>query len=279
MSQIIALLTDFGTTDAYVGIMKAVMMRIAPNTQFIDITHQIQPQNVNQAAFALLNSYRYFPSSTIFLCVVDPGVGGTRHPVAVNAGGYTFVAPDNGLLTHTLAEIGQFTAVTLTNSDYQLSPVSNTFHGRDIFAPTAAHLAVGVPLENFGTTITELHQLPKPVLEIEPLQITGQVIYTDHFGNIITSIGELSWSNRDQLIFRPRFSDTTQSLTIYPSQITVEIKDLTLSAIQRTYGETPQNHPLALISSGGFLEIAVNQGNAASRYNITTGVPVTLKIG
>ncbi|MBZ0283474.1 MAG: SAM-dependent chlorinase/fluorinase [Anaerolineae bacterium] len=279
MSQIIALLTDFGTTDAYVGIMKAVMVRIAPNVQFIDITHQIQPQNVNQAAFALLNSYRYFPPDTIFLCVVDPGVGGTRHPVAVNAGGYTFVAPDNGLLTHTLTEINQFNVVTLTNSAYQLSPVSNTFHGRDIFAPAAAHLANGIPLETFGDTIKELHQLPLPVLEIEPLQITGQVIYIDHFGNIITSIGELSWSNRDQLILKPRFGDISQSLTIYPSQIIIQIKNLTIPGIQRTYGETPQNHPLALISSGGFLEIAVNQGSAASRYNITAGVPVTLKIG
>lgn len=279
MSQIIALLTDFGTTDAYVGIMKAVMARIAPNAQFIDITHQIQPQNVNQAAFALLNSYRYFPKGTVFLNVVDPGVGGARHPVAVNAGGYTFVAPDNGLLTHTLAEIGQFNAFTLTNPDYQLSPVSNTFHGRDIFAPAAAHLAAGVSLENFGSNITELHQLPTPVLEIEPLHITGQVIYTDHFGNIITSIGELSWSSREQLVFKPRFAEMAQSLTLYPSQITIQINDLTLSNISRTYVEVPQNHPLALVSSGGFLEIAVNQGSAASRYNIKAGILVTLKIG
>src|SRR5688500_2938100 len=146
MSRLIALLTDFGTEDIYVGVMKGVMKSIAPDAEFIDITHAITPQSIQEGALALKNSYHYFPQGTIFLVIVDPGVGSTRRPIVVTAGGYTFVAPDNGVLSYMLVElitISDVQAFNLAHPSYRLQNISNTFHGRDVFAPAAAHLASG----------------------------------------------------------------------------------------------------------------------------------------
>src|SRR5664279_4495717 len=160
MSRLIVLLTDFGTTDSYVGVMKGVMLGIAPDAQFVDLTHAIEPQNIRQAAFTLLNSYRFFPAGTIFLVVVDPGVGSERKPIAVCAGGsfaegYTFVAPDNGVLSYVLHELGDAQAVELDNPAYHLAGISYTFHGRDIFAPAVAHLAAGIALDQLGSPLDQ----------------------------------------------------------------------------------------------------------------------------
>src|SRR5690349_6122403 len=162
MNNTIAILTDFGTKDIYVGAMKGVIHRIAPQAVVIDITHHIEAQNVRQAAFSLLGSYTYFAAGTTFLVVVDPGVGSTRKPIVVRAGDYVFVAPDNGVLTYVLANFESFEAFELTKQDLWLPETSATFHGRDVFAPVAAHIAAGIPLEHVGEPLEEIHTLPMP---------------------------------------------------------------------------------------------------------------------
>jgi len=182
MASTIALLTDFGTQDTYVGVMKAVMLGINPAAQFIDLTHEIRPQNVRQAALVLLNTYRYCPPGTVFLTVVDPGVGGGRKPIAVRAGDYSFVAPDNGLLSYVLdelpekhiVELTEKHIVELTNSAYRLPTVSHTFHGRDVFAPAAAHLAAGVPLESLGTIQANYAKQMLPMTNVTEKAIIGK---------------------------------------------------------------------------------------------------------
>jgi hypothetical protein len=278
MSPIVALLTDFGLQDNYVGVMKAVMSRIMPAVRFIDITHQIQPQNVRQAALALLNSYRYFAPNTVFLVVVDPGVGGSRKCIAAEAGGYRFVAPDNGVLSFVLEELGSASIIELQNPAYRLSDVSNTFHGRDVFAPAAAHLAAGVPLEELGPRVERIAQQMKPQLRIDGGQVSGQVTHIDRFGNVITSIGQLSWSEQG-LLLQPRFNRGLAVTMIPAAQVRVTVKDTTLSGIRRSYSEVSKGQLLALVDSSGFLEIACNQGSAAALLGVNGGESVVVKTG
>ncbi|MBE2270708.1 MAG: SAM-dependent chlorinase/fluorinase [Anaerolinea sp.] len=274
----IALITDFGSTDIYVGVMKGVILSIYPNARLIDISHDIQPQNVREGAFALLNSYRYFPEGTLFLTVVDPGVGSSRKPVAVQAGRYTFVAPDNGVLSYVLYEIRDAFAVELNNPTYQMAAVSSTFHGRDIFAPAAAHLAKGVALRAMGTPLLNPVTLPEPALTVNAKKITGEVIHVDHFGNIMTSIGYLRWVAPERLTLNKRFGEYA-SLPVPTSGTTIQIGSTTLTGIQSTFAEVPRGELLALVESNGYLEIAVNQGNAAARLEVSIGDPVEMQIG
>ena len=202
---VITLLTDFGLSDAYVGTMKGAILSICPGAQLIDLTHTIQPQNVRQAAYVLLTAYRYFPPHTIFLVVVDPGVGTARRPIAVATDHGFYVAPDNGVLSYIQPHVHIQQIVTLENSDYWLPIISQTFHGRDIFGPAAAHLASGVPITDFGPVIPRLVTLPDPRLEITSAAIHGEVLHIDHFGNIITSIGRLMWTGPDTLHLDPQF--------------------------------------------------------------------------
>lgn len=278
MSATIALLTDFGTTDAYVGVMKAVMKRINPTADFIDITHDIQPQNVRQGAFVLLNSYHYFAPGTVFLVVVDPGVGGTRRPIAAYVGDYTFVAPDNGILSYVLNDFTTPMVVELTNLMYQMPHVSNTFHGRDIFAPAAAHLAAGVPVHNFGPVVDRLYRQLLPTFRISESQINGQVLYNDRFGNVVTSIGELKWLEGDHLSLSPRFGSRDATTDVIPSKAVVHVKGQRVGAIRRTYSETNKNDLMALVDSNGFLEVAINQGNAAKQFQFNPGDPVIVDL-
>lgn len=205
MTRIITLLTDFGATDTYVGVMKGVMLGIAPNAQLIDLTYAVEPQNVKQAAFLLLNNYRYFPAGTVFMVVVDPGVGSRRKAIAVRAGDYAFIAPDNGVLSYVLRELGGYAAFELSDPAYQLTGMSATFHGRDIFSPGAAHAAAGVPLSHFGSALDQLVELPKPVLTVDAMHIQGEVLHIDHFGTAVTSIGGLRWASPEQLVLDPVF--------------------------------------------------------------------------
>ncbi len=277
-NTVIALLTDFGAADIYVGVMKGVILSIDPQAQIVDITHSIQPQNVRQAAFALLNSYRYFPEGTVFLVVVDPGVGTDRKPVAVHAGKYTFVAPDNGVLSYVLYELRDAFAVELNNSSYQLAGVSSTFHGRDIFAPAAAHLGKGVALRALGTPLLNPVTLPEPELIISGKRVTGEVMHIDHFGNIITNIGSLRWNAPERLTLSQRFGEFT-TLPIPAPSVTIELADTTLTGVRRAFGEAERGELLALVDSNGFLEIAVNQGSAVARLDVTIGDRVELQIG
>lgn len=280
MNRTIALLTDFGTSDTYVGVMKAVMSRICPEAFFIDLTHEIPPQNVRQGAFTLLRNYRFFEPGTVFLVVVDPGVGTTRKAIAAQAGDYFFVGPDNGVLSYALAELENPSVVELSNHTYQLTPVSNTFHGRDIFAPAAAHLAAGVSLQEFGAPVERIAQQLTPSFKINMPEISGQIMFGDHFGNLTTSIGELRWINDNQLELRPRFGKTTSAPIVFSADnVTITIGDQIIKGIQRLYGNAKKGELIALIDSGGHLEIAQNQGSAASQLNAASGLQVTLKIG
>jgi S-adenosyl-L-methionine hydrolase (adenosine-forming) len=274
----IALLTDFGTTDSYVGVMKGVIATICSTAQIIDITHAINPQNIRQGAFTLLNAYRYFPSGTIFLTVVDPGVGSTRRPIALRAGEYFFVAPDNGLLSYMLLENALHQAVELNNPVYQLSAVSYTFHGRDIFAPAAAHLAAGIELSQLGTMIERPVALTEPRLKVEDFTLSGEVLHIDHFGNLVTSIGLMEWISNDKLHLKPRFGRQHEVVEVDAVAATAYISDHEIKSIVPSYSRTQPGDLLTMIGSSGHLEIAINQGNAAARLGAQVGDRVEVRI-
>ena len=278
MQSVIALLTDFGTVDTYVGVMKGVMLGIRSRTRFIDITHAIQPQNVRQAAFALMNAYRYFPHGTIFLVVVDPGVGSSRRPLIVSAGGYLFVGPDNGVFSYVLQEWDDATLLEPTEERYLLPQISSTFHGRDVFAPLAAHLAADTPLQAMGFVITDPVLLPAPQLDISGDALRGEVVHVDRFGNAVTSIGELQWSGDQVLMLNPRFGGPRDSLRVDAAQARVLAGEVTLAGICRTYAEVGRGDLLATVGSDGFLEIAMNQGDAAARLGLAIGESVEVRL-
>lgn len=277
----IALLTDFGLEDHYVGVMKAVIARICPAAQVIDLTHAIQPQNIHQAAFLLANAVRYFSPGTVFVVVVDPGVGSARRAQVVRAGEYVFVAPDNGVLSYVLAELGAETAaaIELTQAAYRLPVVSSTFHGRDIFAPAAAHLASGVPAEAMGQPLEEPVSLSQPTLSLRREAVIGEVLHIDRFGNIITSIGRLAWDADGGLKLEAAFGVDRGRQVSVPAQSTVELRGQIVAQISRTYAEVPHEAPLALLSSDGFLELAVRQGSAAEVFGAQVGDSVLVTLG
>jgi S-adenosylmethionine hydrolase len=270
----IALLTDFGLTDAYVGVMKGVMLGLHPRAALVDITHGVQPQNVRQAALTLMTAYRYFPAGTVFLVVVDPGVGSTRRPVAVQAGDYGFVAPDNGVLSYTLAQLEAVRAVELETP----AGVSSTFHGRDIFAPAAARLARGDALGALGSPVGDLVQLPAPRLSVAPGTIRGEVVHIDHFGNVVTSIGRLERSTPQTLTLRPAFGGDVTPLTVDAVSAQISAGGVQVRGIHATYSEVEPGTLLALVGSSGLLELGVNQGNAAARLGVRIGDTVEVTV-
>jgi len=277
MRPIITLLTDFGSSDAYVGTMKGVILSICPQAQLVDLTHAIEPQNVRQAAYVLLTAFRHFPPQTIFLVVVDPGVGTEREPIAVQTNYGIYVAPNNGVLSYLIPHIQVEHVVILQNADYRLPGVSATFHGRDIFAPAAAHLANSVPITEFGPAVPEFYQLNSPVLEIGESQIRGEVLHVDHFGNIITSIGHLIWAAPGLLELNPQFGTSSpEPLTLNAALSQVTVASKVLQGILPTYGAMPPGSLLALVGSSGQLEIGINQGNAAQVLGVTTGDAILL---
>lgn len=257
--KIITLLTDFGLQDVYVGVMKGAIATINPNVQIIDLTHQIPPQNILAGSFALMNSLPYFPNNTIHVAVVDPGVGSNRRKVAIALKNCFLIGPDNGLFTNILNIYEPILAIELTNSKYWLNAnPSNTFHGRDIFAPVAAHLASGVSLEELGTKI-ELNSLKKlKILQYEQLnnEIFGIIQYIDIFGNLITNIPAQALENKSWMVM---------------------IDDLLIQKSE-TYSNVKQGELVALIGSHGWLEIAVNAGNAKIKLQKNLGDQITIKI-
>lgn len=286
MARTIALLTDFGLEDGYVGVMKGVMRTVCKDVDFIDITHLIEPQNVRRAALALVNAYQYFPAGTIFLVVVDPGVGSTRRPIAMTTENYTFVAPDNGVLSYVLAEeVDRDDAdepieiVELSNTKYHLDNLSYTFHGRDVFAPVAGHLAKGTALAEFGTKLDQIVELPIPQLTVAGAAIRGEIIDIDRFGNIVTSIGILRWSAPGRLTLDPKNKPEAASVRLMAEDATATLHGNIIYGIQTSYSEAIRGEPLMLVGSSGYLEIAVNQGNAADRFEVTVGDPIEIQLG
>jgi len=257
---IITLTTDFGTTDIFVGVMKGVILNINPEAKIIDITHDIKPQDVCSGAFLLNSAYRYFPAGTIHMAVIDPGVGSARRAIAVETERYYFVAPDNGLLSYVLGNETVRYTTNLTNPKYFLPQVSNTFHGRDIFAPVAAHISRGVSLNSLGEKITNITQIPISTPHISESEIIGKIIYIDRFGNLITNISY-------QLFESVRKG---RSFTIF-------VKDRKVQQICRAYTESSAGEILAIFSSFGNLEIAINERNAAETLGVKKGEPIRIQ--
>ncbi len=247
---IITLLTDFGDRDVYVGVMKGVMAQIAPSARTIDLTHQIPPQNLEAARFALSNAYPYFPSDTVHVAVVDPGVGSTRRGIAIEFSQGFVVCPDNGICSGILELDRPIAAVELTNTEYWRVPnPSNTFHGRDIFAPVGAHLANGVSLNKLGRAIEpqSLVKLSLPTITIEQEQIEGCIQYIDRFGNLVTNIPE-------DLVRDKSWQMTIDNIEISSGS---------------TYSDVATGQAVTLIGSHGWVEIAVNGGNAREKFGLT----------
>ena len=268
----IALTTDFGLSDPYVGVMKGVIAGINPDARVIDISHQVQPQNIFHGSMLLATSYSYFPPGTIHLAVVDPGVGTDRAPVIVVTPEAYFVGPDNGLVSGILQKYmsqvevknGQISvpeqcmALKITRSDLFLKPLSKTFHGRDIFAPIAAYISLGTSVDSLGTRVEKVvSNAIYPVTHADG-RIIGSVVYIDHFGNLITNI---------ENVMLEAFSD-----------VTVQIGD-NVTFLRDIFNETgfpQQNDMIALPGSNGYLEIALPNGNASLTFKISAGAEVTV---
>ena len=261
MRPVIALLSDFGSKDHYVGTMKAVILGICPDVTLVDITHEIAPHDVLDGALELAAAYRFFPAGTIFLAVVDPGVGSARRGIAAEVGDYRFISPDNGLLTAVIRDVPPRKIVELTERRYARPTVSRTFEGRDRFAPAAAWLSKGVHLSAFGRPVTDYHllDLPKPVLDGATLR--GAVVRIDRFGNVVTNLDRRSCE---------RLADGGGGL-----QLTV--RDHSIARIVSTYADIPAGDLAALFGSTDTLEVAAQETSAAERLGVAVGDPVELK--
>jgi S-adenosylmethionine hydrolase len=255
----IALLTDFGARGWFVASVKGVILRIAPQVSIVDISHEIPPQDLESAAFSLVSCYRWFPADTVFVAVVDPGVGSSRKAIAARAGQWFFVGPDNGVLSWVFQKEAPSDIRSLENMQYFLAEVSTTFHGRDIFAPVAAHLGNGVALENFGPQIQQYTRLPFPPAAYGKYTIEGRVIYIDYFGNAITNIGNEALSK------------------LGTRRLNVQVKNLAPFDFGGCYADGRPGIPIAVPGSSGFLEIAVPMGNAAKALGIGRGDAVKVK--
>jgi S-adenosyl-L-methionine hydrolase (adenosine-forming) len=257
-SRIITLITDFGIADHFAGVMKGVILNIAPRASLIDITHDIPPFEITEGAFTLAESYRYFPKGTVHIGIVDPGVGTARRPILVEAAGQFFIGPDNGLFTMIYdREPHQVRAIT--NQSFFLPDVSRTFHGRDIFAPCAAHLAAGVVPSKFGKRIHDYTQLGL----LKPRQMarriwSGIVLKADRFGNLITNL----------------HIDTLPDIQTRPFELLVGIRSI--PGLAATFGDCARGEIANIVGSSGYLEVAVNQGSAARVLGCGPGTPVEI---
>jgi S-adenosylmethionine hydrolase len=256
---VIALLTDFGTRDHYAGTMKGVALGVCPEAVLVDITHDIAPHDVLSGALELAASYRYFPPGTVFLVVVDPGVGSSRRPLAAEAGGYRFVAPDNGVLTLVFREVRAKRVVELTERRYARPTVSRTFEGRDRFAPAAAWLAKGIDLSGLGRSVSSWQLLSVPEPAVSADRILGEVLRVDRFGNLVTNV--------DRRVFE-RFAGAGRLEIIAGTQA--------VDTLVATYADVEGGAVCALFGSSEHLEVAVNGGSAAERLGLARGAPITI---
>ena len=262
---LITLLTDFGSRDSYAGVLKGVIAGICPEAAVVDLTHEVPPQDIRAGAFHLLVACPYFPAGSVHLAVVDPGVGTDRRLIAVEAGGHFFMGPDNGLLRWIVERLAgdSWQAVQLTAPRYWLAPaseVSHTFHGRDIMAPVAAHLAAGVGLEQLGSPVGALAgtSLPRPTRDGDWLR--GEILHVDHFGNAITNI-------RREHVAAPG------------GVLRVDIGPHSLCGAVESYAGVGVGEPLVIWGSAGFLEVAVREGSAAASLSIGRGDAVLVRAG
>jgi S-adenosyl-L-methionine hydrolase (adenosine-forming) len=259
-APIVTLTTDFGERDYYVGAMKGVILSINPNAQVVDLSHEVRPQDILDGAFLISRAYRYFPAWTVHCVVVDPGVGTARRALVASADGHYFVAPDNGVLSLILDHSEGARVVHATASHYFLSEVSQTFHGRDIFAPVSAWLSRRILLEHFGDTVTDYLRLSMPKAHLEgPHQVRGAVIQIDHFGNCVTNIPP-------QLL--PDFFSAP------PPSYKFRVGTNTIQQLCTAYAAGETNTPFVILGSSDFLEISLNRGSAADYLKISRGAEV-----
>jgi S-adenosylmethionine hydrolase len=250
--SIITLMTDFGITDGYVGTVKGVILSINPKVTLIDITHKIPSYGIDDAAFILRNASSFFPDGTVHLAVVDPGVGGDRRAIVVQTDKHFFVSPDNGILSYILDSQKILRIIEIENPKYWLHPVSSTFHTRDIFAPVAAHLTRGIRLNKIGSSVKnpKTFKISRPVYSKR--SIKGQVVYIDHFGNLITNISKKN------------------SMVKVMADVRVHIAGCSISGISSHYGTAPKDELT-------FLEVASREGNAQKILKAAKGTPVLLE--
>jgi S-adenosylmethionine hydrolase len=255
---LIALVTDFGLRDHYAGTMKGVALGICPDITFVDISHEIPAHDVLAGAFELAASYRYFPAGTIFLVVVDPGVGSSRRGIAVEAGDFRFIAPDNGVLTMVLDEVKPSRVVELTDRRYARPTITRTFEGRDRFAPAAAWLAKGVQLTALGRPAGSLVRLDVPAASIDASGIAGEVLRVDRFGNLITNIGRTLLDRLGE-------------------RVVVTIGAIDVPRVVSTYADAGDGEICTLVGSSDHLEVAVNGASAAARLGLGRGSVVRVR--
>ena len=259
-SPIITLLTDFGLQDPFVGIMKGVILKIHSDATVVDLTHGVPPQNVLAGALILRQAAPFFPPGSIHVAVVDPGVGSERRGLLVETRTQFFVGPDNGLLSLAAPEEEVVRTVHLTNPRFFLSPPSSTFHGRDVFAPVAAYLSAGVSLTDFGPQVATIERLCLPLPHQEKAKVVGEVVYIDHFGNLITNIPEHA------LLPFPR------------DRLFINIRGVQIRGLSFTYTAVTEGEFVGVVSSWGYLEIAVRNGSAARRTGSSVGEPVIITL-
>ena len=251
-TRLITLTTDFGSKDPYVGIMKGVILGINPDAHIIDLSHGIPSQDVMAGALVLGASVSYFPAGTIHVAVVDPGVGGNRRALLIESEKSYFIGPDNGIFSLVLGEKTLQQIVDLSNPAYHLRPTSATFHGRDIFAPIAAYLSLGIAAEDLGTPARDLARIPWPAALKRDRSVEGEVIYIDGFGNLITNIRE-------------------RDLPAAPSKLMVSLGSVVVRGLVPSYAWGREGAYVALINSSALLEIALSQGSAQAASGAQIG--------
>jgi S-adenosylmethionine hydrolase len=264
--QVVTLTTDFGNADHFVGVMKGVILNLNPEAQIVDISHNVNSYDIFDAAFTLAQSYRFFPSDTIHLVVVDPGVGTARRPILARTMAYKFVAPDNGVLSLVYEREGDALEVRHVNADhYYLNPVSNTFHGRDIFAPIVGWLSKGVEIDKFGDVITDFAKFspPKPKKVSDNLT-KGVVLKVDKFGNIITNLSP---------------QDVPQLFAENPPDFKIIVSQQEITRLNLAYSMGKPGEIFAIVGSSGFLEICTNRGSAAKTLNVARGAEIGVMMG
>ncbi|HTN70117.1 MAG TPA: SAM-dependent chlorinase/fluorinase [Methylomirabilota bacterium] len=258
--MLITLTTDFGSVDPFVGIIKGVIAGINPAAQVVDISHGVPPQDIMAAALILRHSVSYFPRGTIHVVVVDPGVGSDRRPLLIESSGNYFVGPDNGVLSLALDGKEPTQIIRLSHPRYHLQPTSATFHGRDIFAPVAAHLSLGIAPASFGEAVGDFVRLNCPEAVRSQGKIDGEILYIDSFGNLFTNIAELDLQ------------------VLAGHSLTISLGNLTVSGLASNYASAASDKLVAVINGWGLLELALYKGSAQRRTGAKIGDRVQIRI-
>jgi len=260
---IITLTTDYGTSDHLVGVMKGVILSINPEVQIIDITHHVLAHDILDGALAIGQAYKYFPPKTIHVVVVDPGVGIARRPLLVAGDQHYFVAPDNGVLSSVYDQVESLYAWNVISEHYFRQPVSKTFQGRDVFAPVAAWLSKSWQTSSFGEAITDFARFAIPKPKVAGNAVTGVVLRVDTFGNVITNVTP----------------QDVPALTAADGKFSIRAGTVTIKKVVGTFADAMASEPVGIIGSSGYLEIALNKGNAARTLGVSRGAEVTVEVG